>query len=322
VVLAYGIGPLGSLPCPTSICGASPPQAYIFKNGTFTKLPPLSGDVSAYANDLNNAGQIVGGSYSAGGTETAVTWMPDLSVVNLGIGIASPGSNAEADVISDGGKIGGVSYNATSTFPTFFDGKGGASNPCGATVQGYFRNGINDSGVAVGDEILSAGGTAAMTCPPFTVVATPSNPAFLNFGFDINNAGTVVGRLSPGPTKSIFHPFMSQHGVTTDLGTLFPGDANAVGAAFAINNNGMIVGFSAQANAVIGPPPIPPVNPRAFVYANGKMVDLNTLLPGSCANWTLITANDVNDNGMIVGTAFVGGYPNGSEHAYLLIPHS
>jgi hypothetical protein len=51
------------------------------------------------------------------------------------------------------------------------------------------------------------------------------------------------------------------------------------------------------------------------------MVDLNTLLPASCANWTLIVANGVSDNGDIVGVAFVGGYPNGDEHAFLLTPH-
>jgi probable HAF family extracellular repeat protein len=83
----------------------------------------------------------------------------------------------------------------------------------------------------------------------------------------------------------------------------------------------MIVGWSAQSGGTIGNPPVPPVNPRAWVYANGKMVDLNTLLPASCANWTLIVANGVSDNGDIVGVAFVGGYPNGDEHAFLLTPH-
>jgi hypothetical protein len=115
---------------------------------------------------------------------------------------------------------------------------------------------------------------------------------------------------------------MFQNGVTTDLGSLFPGDSNAVGAAFAINNSGMIVGFSAEANAVIGPPRIPPSNPRSSPEGAYSDRPFSRSRKRMRADWTLITAEDVSDNGLIVGTAFVGGYPNGNEHAYLLIPHS
>lgn len=317
VVLDIG-SPLSSLPCAN--CGGAFPQGFVFKNGALQQLPALPGSSQAYGSDVNNAGDIVGGSFNASGAETAVLWKPDLSIVNLGTGIASLNGSAEADAISDSGKIAGASYNASAVLPTFFDGKGGATDPCGSSVQGYFRAGVNDAGVAAGDELLSAGGTAAMTCPPFAAVATPSDPSWLDFGFDINNAGVVVGRMTVGPTPAVFHPFMYQNGKLTDLGTLFPNTASSVGAAFGMNNDGMIVGFSAQSGGTIGNPPVPPVNPRAWVYANGKMVDLNTLLPASCANWTLITAEDISDNGDIVGVAFVGGYPNGQEHAYLLKP--
>jgi probable HAF family extracellular repeat protein len=307
--------PLSSLPCPP--CVGAVPHGWIYKNGMVTQL---QGGVATFARDLNNTGSIVGGLVHSSGTESAVLWKPDGTIVSLGTGIASPGSNAEAQGISDSGLVGGYSYNASEVLPTIFNGSGGASDPCGSGVLGYFRK-INAAGVGVGDELLSAGGTAVMTCPPFAAIETPSNQSWLNFGFDINNAGTVVGRLSVGPTIAVFHPFMYSHGTTTDLGTLFPNDSSAVGAAFGLNNSGTIVGFVAQSGGTIGPPRVPPVNPRAFVYANGKMVDLNTLLPAGRANWTLITAEDISDNGNIVGTAFVGGYPNGNEHAYLLTPH-
>lgn len=225
VVVMEAQGPLGSLPCPPTICAGAIPQGYVFKNGTLTHLPPLTADDETIGSDVNNAGAIVGGSTSATTPETAVMWMPDLTIVNLGLGVASPGSNAEAEAISDSGKIAGLSFNATSTFPTFFDGKGGASDPCGSSVQGYFRRGVTDSGIGVGDELLAAGGTAAMTCPPFTAVLTPSNPAFLNFGFDINNSGTVVGRLSPGPTVKIFHPLCSSTALRGIWEVCFPATA-------------------------------------------------------------------------------------------------
>ncbi len=319
VALNSSASPLSSLPCP--VCTV-PSQAWVYQGGKLQQLPPLPGNTETFVGSINNHGDMVGGSTGAGLPETAVLWKSDLSIVNLGTGIATPGSSAEADGISDSGLIDGVSYNATQTLPTFFDGKGGAVDPCGSGVQGYFRNnGINDAGVGVGDELLSAGGTAVMTCPPFAAIETPSNPAWLNFGFGINDSGTVVGRLSVGPAKKNFHPFMYQGGKTTDLGTLFPSSPNAVGAAFGINQGGLIVGWTAESGGTIGTPPVPPVNPRAFAYSNGKMVDLNTLLPASCANWTLIVADDVSNNGYIVGVAFVNGYPGGSEHAFLMVPH-
>jgi probable HAF family extracellular repeat protein len=142
----------------------------------------------------------------------------------------------------------------------------------------------------------------------------------VDFAYDINNSGAVVGRLNTGTTNASFHPFLFQNGTTTDLGTLFPGNSSAVGAAFGINSEGVIVGFSAAGGAVIGPPPVLPINPRAFVYAGGTMVDLNTRLPASCANWTLVLAKDINDRGQIVGVAWVGGFPSGVEHGFLLTP--
>jgi probable HAF family extracellular repeat protein len=187
-------------------------------------------------------------------------------------------------------------------------------------VLGELRK-VNDAGIAIGDEFSStASGSSAITCPPLQVIASSSDPSFINFGFDINDSGDTVGRLGVGPTVAIFHPFLRHNGTTTDLGTLFPGMSSSVGAAMGINDEGVAVGFSAAAGAIIGPPSVPPTKPRAFIYANGKMVDLNTLLPASCANWTLVVAKDINNRGQIVGAAFVGGFPGGVEHGFLLTP--
>lgn len=46
------------------------------------------------------------------------------------------------------------------------------------------------------------------------------------------------------------------------------------------------------------------------------MTDLNTLLDGSGAGWTLNWANDINDLGQIVGIGTIGG----QTHAFLLTP--
>ena len=45
-------------------------------------------------------------------------------------------------------------------------------------------------------------------------------------------------------------------------------------------------------------------NPRAVLWQNGKIVDLNTLIPAGSPLY-LLSANDINDEGVIAGQACV-----------------
>jgi uncharacterized protein (TIGR03437 family) len=56
-------------------------------------------------------------------------------------------------------------------------------------------------------------------------------------------------------------------------------------------------------------------NFTAFLYASGKVYDLDTLVVNG-TGWTLTNATAVNDAGQIVGAGFI----NGQEHAFLLTP--
>ncbi len=86
----------------------------------------------------------------------------------------------------------------------------------------------------------------------------------------------------------------------TDLGTL-----GGSSIAWAINNNGQIVGaFSRNGSD------------RAFIYENGSMFDLNTLLPANFG-WTLQDAYGINDLGQIIA---YGISPNGTYQGFLLSP--
>ncbi len=315
VVGTASIGVLGSLPsCSPSKCG--PPEGWIFKNGTLSKLPPLGSDTLTFADSANNAGYISGGS-GTDTTEEAVLWKPGGGIINLGTGILGSQSQAEATSISNSGRIVGVSYTYTSEVPTAWDHKGGAWAPCGRTTQGIL-NVVNNAGLAVGYMALSQGGYDAITCHPLTVIESPPDPTFADWGFAINDNDQSVGRLSIGPAFGNFHPFLYQKGHTTDLGTLFPRDPNAVGAAFGINQSGMIVGFTARNG---GTPGHIPVDPRGFVYSEGKMVDLNSLLSShERAHWRVVVAGRINDKKQVIAAAWYGGYPNGVEHAVLLSP--
>ncbi len=92
-----------------------------------------------------------------------------------------------------------------------------------------------------------------------------------------------------------------------DLGTL-PGDA--VSAGLGINSRGEVIGNSVSA-------PGPPMgNPRPFLWKNGVMTDLNTLITAD-SPLQLLTASSINDRGQITG---FGVTSSGEIHAFLASP--
>ena len=87
----------------------------------------------------------------------------------------------------------------------------------------------------------------------------------------------------------------------------------------AVNNAGIVVGrFSEGASYAGCSFPVSPAESgdRAFLWTEGQeLVDLNTLvaLP---PEWTLLSANDINNDGVIVGTALDGN----AIRAFRLVP--
>jgi probable HAF family extracellular repeat protein len=125
-----------------------------------------------------------------------------------------------------------------------------------------------------------------------------------NLALAINNFGQVVGNSDlPGDTSN--HAFLwSKAKGMRDLGTL-PGDLSS--AAFSINDSGRVVGISLDAN----------FNPRAYVWQNGVMTDLNTLIPTDPTLYLLIACS-INAEGQIVG--FGIDTITGETHGYLATP--
>ncbi|HEY2546545.1 MAG TPA: hypothetical protein VGI46_10805, partial [Candidatus Acidoferrum sp.] len=134
----------------------------------------------------------------------------------------------------------------------------------------------------------------------------------------INDRGVVAG-FANGPNDVIggqlqfrFLAFIwtRDHGMQ-NLGTL-PGDA--MSEATDINDQNQIVGVS-FADFFFD-------NPRAFIYQNGTMTPLNSLIGSASADWDISSTGGINDRGEIAVQANIvsGGIVTGVAHAVLLVP--
>ena len=109
----------------------------------------------------------------------------------------------------------------------------------------------------------------------------------------INESGEVVGfaNVAQG-TPFNAHAFRwTKNDGIEDIGTL-PISEHRISQALGINKKGQIVGISCAPGFV---------DCRAFLYENGEMTDLNTMVPGYTG--FLVFANDINDSGEITGGA-------------------
>jgi probable HAF family extracellular repeat protein len=174
-----------------------------------------------------------------------------------------------------------------------------------------FAFGINDRGQAVGYSGNCTTATHAVMWKDSTAfVLQDLGGTGSNFAYVINNRGQIAGQIGTADGTT-FHAGAWLNGVdgaVTDIGVL-PGEF----AAFAtgINERGQVVGndFDSSFNWS-----------RGFIWQDGVMTDLNTLIAGD-SNLYIISASNINERGQISGMGTVQTGPHaGDIHAYLLTP--
>jgi len=282
-----------------TITASNKKHAFIYTEGVVNDLGTLGG-LESVANDVNASGQIVGWADMSNGTQRPFIFTDKMQPIST---LASPTANS-ASSINDNGKI-ALNGNPSVIYSTGPE----AAVPLKYTLPGFpnqlFTAGVsikalNNSSVAVGQASLhGAGGwpDAFMYTPsPLTSIILPV-PGTTSVGYpstanDINNFGWIVGSDNQ-------RAFVSHDGQLYSIGTL-PGDSASY--ADGIDDSEDVVGASGHDGVY-----------HAFIYTNGKMVDLNSLLPAN-SGWILTEATAINNQGQIVGT----GIRAGVGHAFLL----
>jgi len=316
-------------------------RAVLWREGKIRNLGTFGGNHSLVGS-INDRGQVTGSALNAipdpfsfydlllgssNGTQTrAFLWQngrkQDLKTLG--------GPDASASFVNNYGQVIGISYinsipNSVTGLPSadpFFWTKDGGMKDLG-TLGGVWgaASALNNAGQVIGTSSLGADPGACLgigntaNCHPFLWDAGENNGNLLDLTVQsggkfvaanaINEHGDIAGL---GDFSGTHDAALWSHGVVTDLGHL-AGDCSS--QAFAINSRVQVIGWSVLCNGDV----------RSFLWDNGSMVDLNTLIPPNSSLYLLETLA-INDRGEIAGDGIPHGctYDGKCGHAYVLIP--
>lgn len=279
---------------------------------TATDLGTFPGANLAIPYGINNAGEVAGVSYYAGPPdgrphEGGSFLFTGGKMAPLPVGRARDINDARQ--WADGGAAGETAINdrgqtvGMNEAGHAFLRNAGAETDLGTLPDGKSSRalGLNNLGQVVG---FSRGGEAAFDARPFSyadgrMVALPVHPGSSGgAAYAVNEQGQIVG----GGYGTGSHPVLYERGELIDLGTL---GGKGYGAAFDINELGQIVGEA----------PTDQEELRAFLFENGRMLDLNELISPPTGSF-LSKAVGINDSGQIAAMGIV----DGEIHAFRLDP--
>ena len=309
------------------------PQKYVF-----VELGTLGGNMS-WATQVNNAGDIVGWAGTVKGPYTDIDPEYHGFVYSNGAmrDLGRGGENSAARVVNDSGTIAGYTdsagvvqwrrgqqgvlafrgtpygMNSSGTFVGTYDGaagdfrafvyRGHVLTELG-TLGGAWSSGaaISDRDVVVGSSVNKDGLVRGFIHERGVMreIGTFGGP--MSQAYDVNSRGVVVG--SAGNATDGVQAFI--HDGT--LRPLFPATSpQEISEAYAINDPGQVVGM---------------LNGEGFLWSNGKLTMLRDLLTEEQKlQWGVLTPQDINDRGWIVGVASsegVNGTAGGFRRAFLL----
>jgi probable HAF family extracellular repeat protein len=278
-------------------------HACLWTNGRPQDLGTLLGFQSSIARGLNSRGQAVGWSVSGKnlGDSLAVTHACLFSAgkcVDLG---TLGGRTSQAFAINFGGRIVGVSQVSPSVRHAFLY-RNGKMIDLGTLPGGTFSLAydINDAGQIAGISETITHAVHAFLWQRGHMADLGALPGGqVSLAYALNSLGQAAGSAVTGGQ---YHAVRLLGGKISDLGTLGTDPAVALG----INDDEQIVGAS---NVTM-------TRRHAFLWENGHLLDLNTLIISSLG-WTLLSAESINRTGQI---ACVARTKSSGRHAVVLTP--
>jgi probable HAF family extracellular repeat protein len=292
------------------------PRAWIYQqsSGALNELTLDPPEAGAYANGISNSGVIAGAEVPAGGSPLPGFWTAAGGAMLLTGDYQSFAQAVAAD--DDGTIIGNYGQSGTvSSLPLVWSASGYAETTLpglqctDCTRVDVTASSINDGGLIVGSSSYSSGMHAVEWHNGAIADLGALQGAEYSAAYSINASGAVVGGSRTGQSSGApTHAVLYQQGVLTDLGTL-TGDSSS--SANSINDGGQIVGVSQSDTAM-----------RAFLYQNGRMYDLNTLIDSASPLLGVVSlqqAVSVSANGWIAVNGTDSRDP-GWTRAFLLIP--
>jgi probable HAF family extracellular repeat protein len=257
---------------------AATTTAVVWMNGESTPLKTLGGDNSA-AFAINDKNAIVGWSTTADSGDAANRIHACLwtkdEATDLGSLGGDDGESFATDINADGQIVGGANPDPGTLSPGTSIVEVVTSASSGVHAVLWDGDAITDLGTLGGDSSIATG---------------------------INDAGQIVGTSRQEDAHN--RAFLWEKDKMNNLGVLPEGGDSSYAAD--INSAGQVVGF-VEGYGDHGQ--------VAFLWQNGGMIDLNTLIPAD-SGLTLLGAWAINDAGQIVG---FGIGPKG-ESIFLLKP--
>jgi uncharacterized membrane protein len=280
-------------------------HSFVYHDGSMTDLDSLGRNWAA--GGINNLGQIASGIVATNGI-----FYPAIYDVTSGqlrilgsLGGVHDGFSGGALAINNFGQATGYGYAANLDVHSFFyDGTVMHDIGCpqiGNSCESYAQA-INDLGQIVG---FSGAGAFIYSGGVTTQIVLPEGGTS-GAARGINNHGDVVGDYWNG---FAIRAFVYANGIFTTI----TDDHSLDSVPFDINDAGQVVG-----EILVVPDDscrycFGDYRQHAFIYQNGQLTDLNSLLPSS-SDWELSLATAINEQGHITGY----GLHNGQTRGFLM----
>jgi probable HAF family extracellular repeat protein len=307
------------------LLGAPEIQAVLWKGEEIINLGALEDSHQSAAFAVNERGQVVGNflntvsdPFSVFGLQVRAFLWQNGVLQDLG---TLGGPEASANFVNERGQVAGTSFtNSTANPPIGF---GPCASSTGLPTQDSFlwkdgrmidlgslggtcttANALNNRGQIVGDSNLAGD----LTSHPFLwdgekMIDLGTFGGSFGQANWVNEAGEVVGFAFNHGDQALL-AFLWKDGFLTNLRTV--GD-DACSAALGINSRSQVVGVSAKTCSFTAS------DRRAFLWENGRVIDLNTFLPPGAGLQQLTDAYNINDRGAIAGL----GVPAGCGDAFV-----